>query len=164
MAMSGGYLFTDAPGEWFQKWAVNRDTADGEGARWVAEHADMFLLIADREALSGPNMGSARGSLQLLARRLAAERATRPVSLVWTKSDVAVAPEMETAVRDAVFGPIPNALEFSVSIARRAEDGSKKGEGLLELLDWALAVRRERVSLPPMRASSPDLFFMFGAT
>ena len=51
-----GYLFTDAPGEWFPKWAVNRDAVDGEGARWVGEHADMFLLIAHREALSGSNI------------------------------------------------------------------------------------------------------------
>lgn len=157
-----GYLFADAPGEWFQKWAVNRDAVDGEGARWVAEHADLFLLIADREALSGPNMGSARGSLQLLARRLAAERAGRPVALVWTKSDVAIAPEMEKAVRDAAFGSMPDVVEFSVSIASDT-DASDKGQGLLELLDWTLGIRRQRVSLPPVSAISSDPLFIFGA-
>lgn len=158
-----GYTFTDAPGEWFQKWAVNRDAVDGEGARWVAEHADLFLLIADREALSGPNMGSARGSLQVLARRLAAERAGRPVALVWTKSDVTVAAEMEKAVRDAVLGPMPDAREFSVSVAPGADDASDTGQGLLELLDWTLGVRRERVALPPVKAASSDPLFLFGA-
>ena len=158
-----GYLFTDAPGEWFQKWAVNRDAVDGEGARWVAAHADLFLLIADQEALSGPNMGSARGSLQLLAHRLAAEREGRPVALVWTKADVTVAPEMEMAVRDAVLGPMPDAREFSLSIAPRAGDASDKGCGLLELLDWTLGVRRGRVSLPSAKATSSDPLFMFGA-
>jgi hypothetical protein len=158
-----GYLFTDAPGEWFQKWAVNRGALDGEGARWVAEHADVFLLIADREALSGPNMGSARGSLQLLARRLAAERTARKVALVWTKSDVSVAPEMETAVHEAVFGPMPDAMEFSVSIVPSPGETSDKGQGLIELLDWTLDVRRERLSLPPAMATSADPLFMFGA-
>jgi Double-GTPase 2 len=158
-----GYLFTDAPGEWFQKWAVNRDALDGEGARWMAEHADVFLLIADREALSGPNMGSARGSLQLLARRLAAERAARKVALVWTKSDVSVAPEMEKAVREAVLGLMPGAVEFSVSILPSAEGAPDKGRGLIELLDWTLDVRRERLSLPPVTAPSADPLFMFGA-
>ena len=158
-----GYTFTDAPGEWFQKWAVNREAAEGEGARWVSEHADLFLLIADREALSGPSMGSARGSLQILARRLAAERAGRPVALVWTKSDVAVAPEMEKAVRDAVLGPMPDAREFSVSIAAGADDASDTGQGLLELLNWTLKIQRARVSLPPAKASSSDPLFMFGA-
>lgn len=157
------YLFTDAPGEWFQKWAVNRDALEGEGARWVAEHADVFLLIADREALSSSNMGSARGSLQLLARRLAAERAARAVALVWTKSDVSVAPEMEKTVREAVLGIMPDAVEFSVSIAAKARTAPDKGRGLIELLDWTLDVRRERVSLPPITATSADPLFMFGA-
>lgn len=156
------YLFADAPGEWFQKWAVNRDAVDGEGARWVAEHADVFLLTADCEALSGSNMGSARGSLQLLARRVAAERAAHPVALVWTKSDVPVAPEMEKAVREAVLGLMPDAGEFSVSIMPGAEGAPDKGRGLVELLDWTLDVRRERVSLPPVTATSADPLFMFG--
>jgi len=157
------YLFTDAPGEWFQKWAVNRDTLEGEGARWVAEHADVFLLIADREALSGPNMGSARGSLQLLARRLASERAARKVALVWTKSDVSVTPETETAVREVVLGLMPDAVEFSVSIVPSVEGEPDRGLGLIELLDWTLDVRCERLSLPPVIATSADPLFMFGA-
>lgn len=156
------YLFTDAPGEWFQKWAVNRDAVDGEGARWVAEHADAFLVIADRDALAGPNMGSARGSLQLIARRLAAERAGRKVALVWTKSDVVVTAEMEKAVRAAVLGPMPDAAEFSVSIEPDDEGTSDKGQGLIELLDWTLGVRRKRVSMPPVTATSADPLFMFG--
>lgn len=158
-----GYTFTDAPGEWFQKWAVNREAVDGEGARWVAEHADLFLLIADREALSGPNMGSARGSLQLLARRLASERAGRPVALVWTKSDVAVAPEMERAIRDAVLGAMPDAREFSVSIAPSDDETADEGQGLLQLLNWTLETRRERIVLQPVQASISDPLFLFGA-
>jgi hypothetical protein len=160
---SGGptrdYLFADAPGEWFRKWAVNRDAVDGEGARWVSEHADAFLLIADREALSGPNMGTARGSLQLLAGRLAAERAARPVALVWTKADVPVAPEMEKAVREAVRRSMPDAVEFSVSIVSNAQTNHDP----VGLLKWALNLRRKALSLPLVRASSSDPLFMFGA-
>jgi hypothetical protein len=141
---------------------MNRDSLEGEGARWVAEHADIFLLIADREALSGSNMGSARGSLQLLARRLAAERAARKIALVWTKSDVSVAPEVETAVREAVLGLMPDAVEFSVSILQSVEGEPDKGQGLIELLDWALDVRRERLSLPPVIPTIADPLFMFG--
>ena len=67
------YVMTDAPGEWFRKWAVKRETPGAEGARWAAEHADAFLLVADREALAGPEKGAARSGIQLLARRLAGE-------------------------------------------------------------------------------------------
>jgi hypothetical protein len=156
------FLFTDAPGEWFQRWAINRDAPDGAGARWVADRADVLLLVADREALSGESMGAARGSLQLLAQRLAAERRGRPIALVWTKADVPIAPEMEKAIREAVFGPMPDAKEFSVSIVSLEEDASGAGIGLLELLDWTLSVRRARVKLPHSPRGSTDPLFMFG--
>ncbi len=155
------YLFTDAPGEWFKKWSMNRDAPDAEGARWVATHADMFLLIADRQALAGENKGSARSALQVLARRLAAECSDRPVALVWTKADVPIAPEIETAVRDSVLKLMPDALEFFVSISGPGDD-ENNGQGLLELLNWALEIRRARLSLPPPQAASTDLLFMFG--
>ncbi|MFJ3483841.1 hypothetical protein ACIPL1_10745 [Pseudomonas sp. NPDC090202] len=155
------YLFTDAPGEWFTKWSINRDAPDAEGARWVALHADMFLLIADRQALAGENRGSARSALQVLARRLAAERANRPVALVWTKADVSIAPEIEAAVRDSVLKLMPDAHEFFVSISDPSDDESN-GHGLLDLLNWSLEIRRARLSLPSPQAASSDLLFMFG--
>lgn len=156
------YLFADAPGEWFQKWAVNSDSVDGEGARWVAQHADIFLLIADCEALASTHIGSARGALQLLARRLSAERGTRPVALVWTKSDVEIAPAIEQTVKEAVFGLMPDALEFSVSVTPGEDDESNTGRGLLDLFEWTLSARRQRISLPPVTTTATDPLFLFG--
>lgn len=160
-ARSTDYLLTDAPGEWFQKWAVNRDSAEGAGARWIADHADVLLLVADREALSGENMGSARGSLQLLARRLTAERRARPVALVWTKSDIDIASQMEHSIREAVLGPMPDAAEFSVSIVSSGPSKKEVGLGLIELLDWILKVRRPRVELPSPSVARNDPLFMY---
>lgn len=160
--VSRGYMFADAPGEWFQKWAANRDSADGAGARWVAEHADLFLLVADCEALAGPSKGSARGAFVRLVERLASEKGRRPVALVWTKSDVKVAPEMEEVVRQAVFSSIPDAVEFAVSTVVDDGDTLGKGKGFLELLDWTLQVRRGRVVLPSVDTTSADPLFMFG--
>lgn len=158
-----GYLLADAPGEWFQKWAVHRDAPEAEGARWVAEHADIFFLVADREALAGPNRGTARGAFQVLARRLAAERRGRPVALVWTKADVDIAPEIEAAVRSTVMEVMPNAAEFRVSIVSGSDGPSDIGRGLVELLDWTLAARRASVTLPPPPSGSTDPLFVFGA-
>lgn len=126
-ARSTDYLLADAPGEWFQKWAVNRDSAEGAGARWIVQRADILLLVADREALSGEDMGSARGSLQLLARRLAAERRACPIALVWTKSDIEITSQMEHSIREAVLGPMPDAAEFSVSVASSSPDKREVG-------------------------------------
>ena len=140
------YLVTDAPGEWFQKWAVRTDAADGEGARWAAEHADAFILIADRDALAGPEKGAARTGIQLLARRLAGEVRGRPVAFVWTKCDVAISEEIEDAVREAVLRVLPTALEFSVSVMRGG-DGTEDADGLLAILQWIVSLRRPGVRL-----------------
>lgn len=155
------FLFTDAPGEWFQRWAVNREAAEASGGRWVAEHADIFLFVADNEALSGPSMGSARGDLQLLANRLGAERGDRPVALVWSKGDIEIAPSMATTVRESVKRSVPDVQEFTVSVL---DDGksTNTGRGFLELLSWAIGSARRRTSLNPVQEATSDPFFAFG--
>lgn len=155
------YLMTDAPGEWFKDWAINRDAPTAEGARWMGDRADILLLVADREALSGERMGAARGALQLLAQRVAAERRGRPVALVWTKSDVAISPEMEAAVREAVFKAMPDAAEFSTSIVSQRKD-EHTGDGLVGILAWILNYRRPSAVLPSPAAKGDDLLFLFG--
>lgn len=151
-------LFTDAPGEWFQKWAINRDSAESEGGRWVAEYADAFIVIADRDALSGPNLGPARGTFDVIANRLAAERGGRNVALVWTKSDFRVTPEVETAVRQSVKRRIPDSAEYSVSIM---SSGDSDGTSFLAVLDWALGVKHlTPVLLDPESENSDPLFIV----
>lgn len=158
------FLMTDAPGEWFQKWAVNRDAPEAAGAKWIADRADVFLFVADREALSGDSMGSARNAIQLLARRVAAERRGRPLSLVWTKSDVAISPEMESAVRTAVMNSMPDAVEFSVSIISPPGPAEAAESGLLELLAWTLSVRRALGHLSVPSQTTADPLFLYGAS
>jgi hypothetical protein len=153
------FLLADAPGEWFQRWAINREAVEAAGARWVAEHADIFLLFADREALAGEDKGSARGAFQLLARRLAAELLDRPLALVWSKVDVTITTEIEEAVRGTAAHLLPNLREFSISVISGDEAIAK----LLQLLDWTLTVQRAPVFAPaPPQISTSDPFFAFG--
>ena len=156
------YVMTDAPGEWFRKWALNREAQEAEGARWAAEHADAFLLVADREALAGRERGVARTGIQLLARRLAGDLRDRPVALVWTKSDTSVPEDVENAVRSTVLKAIPSATELAVSI-KSDPAGTDTGQGLLDLLRWVLNVRRPTVRLPEPASDNLDPLFMFGA-
>jgi len=158
------FLFTDAPGEWFQKWALNADSSEGEGARWVSDHADAFIVVADREALSGEAMGAARSSLQLVAKRLGSEYRGRPIALVWTKADVDIAPAMEEAVRKAVLQAMPDAVEHSVSVvADLGQNGEPNtGTGLVELLRWAVEAQRATVDLPNPDIVSEDPLFLYG--
>ena len=153
---------TDAPGEWFRTWALNRDAAPAEGARWAAEHADALLLIADRGALAGPDRGAARTDVQLLARRLAAELRERPVALVWTKSDITVDDYTEQAVRNTVLRSLPSAAEFRVSVAP-TPDTHALNPGLADLLAWVLNTERPTMPLPEPTAGALDQLLMTGA-
>ena len=155
------YLMTDAPGEWFRSWAVNSEAPSAEGARWAAEHADAFVLVADREALAGPERGAARTDILVLARRLAHELRDRPVALVWSKADVPIPEETENAVRTAVRRVIPCAVEFAVSVVP-SSDGNGDADGLLSLLRWFVNVQRPCARLPALARGNSDPFFMFG--
>lgn len=152
-------VFADAPGEWFQTWAVNQQDADAGGARWIAQHADVTLLIADREALAGPAMGSARNDFQLLAQRAVAESRGRPLALVWTKGDVAVAPAMEARIRQSVVSGSSGVPEFTVSVYSR--DEVDPAEGFRELFSWILATKRAGVELPATDVVGQDPLFRF---
>lgn len=152
-------LFADAPGEWFQKWAVNEQAVDAEGARWIARHADVTLLIADRQALAGPKMGAARNDFQLLAQRAVTEARGRRLALVWTKGDVDVAPAMEAQIRKAVASASSSVPEFTVSVSPRGEVDA--AEGFRELFSWIICTKRTGVDLPTTEASGHDSFYRF---
>ncbi|OAT68668.1 hypothetical protein AWB85_24175 [Mycobacteroides immunogenum] len=81
-------LYTDAPGEWFTQWA--EEPSEAEGAQWVANHADAFVLLADSDALSGPHRGVARAEYESLAIQLATTAQKRVVVPVLAKADIPV--------------------------------------------------------------------------
>jgi hypothetical protein len=152
------FLFADAPGEWFKKWSVNQQSEEAEGARWISKHADVVLLIADREALAGSRKGAARNDFQLLAQRVISEMHGRPMALVWTKGDIEVAPAMEAAIRKAVVSFPSDLPEFTLSI-KDAEAQSK--QCFHELFDWILAFKRSGVVLPETAPVNHDPLFRF---
>ncbi|OCR25455.1 hypothetical protein AFK24_07980 [Pseudomonas syringae] len=154
------FLFADAPGEWFQKWAINEQAADADGARWIARHADVTLLIADRQALAGPKMGTARNDFQLLAQRAVAESRGRRLALVWTKGDVDVAEAMEAQIRKAVASHSSSVPEFVVSVS--ASGKADAAEGFREVFDWVLRTKRAGVDLPMTEVIGHDPLFRFG--
>ncbi|WP_175696935.1 TRAFAC clade GTPase domain-containing protein [Burkholderia ambifaria] len=124
-------LLTDAPGEWFTAWAVNEGGPQAEGARWVAEHSDCFLLVADCQRLSGEQRGIARKGLLQLIERLSNHAKGRPVTLVWTKSEFSVPDGIRSAIQNGLSENIPGAIERSATI--------KDPETLAEVVDDLVA-------------------------
>jgi hypothetical protein len=134
-------LFADAPGEWFSRWAVRRDAEDTAGALWLSETSDVLIIVADSDALAGPRLGVARTNLVALLRRVGAERRGRPVALVWTKCDVKVDDQMRQAVTQAADLALGSYCTFSVSVhSAPGQEPHNRGQGLIELFEWALSV------------------------
>ena len=126
--------FTDVPGEWFEEWAY--ESAEAPGAEWIAERADLFVLLSDTEALQGPERGRARSDYQVLARRVSSVAGEREVLPIRAKSDLGSAPDAISSAVDntnlSLFGtiaapmsviadpPISNPLSPLDDVIRRA--------------------------------------------
>ena len=110
-------LLTDAPGEWFTRWAIKEDAPDAEGARWLVHNADAFLVFADcnRLATNNPKRGTARNELRQLLERLSNHVGSRPMALVWAKDDIEPNAEIRGAIQQTLAKQIPHALEISSS-------------------------------------------------
>ncbi|HCM9213453.1 TPA: hypothetical protein N5L24_003691 [Enterobacter roggenkampii] len=154
------YLFADAPGEWFGKWALNSDSPDAEGARWLATNADIFLLIVDREALLGKNRGLARAELRRLTQRLAGEYRYRPVALVWTKGDIPEDEAMESGIREGIISALSIGKEFKVQVVLNANVQSTPEDPLLQLLSWIMEQPFVKGALPSIEQNTTDPFFI----
>lgn len=109
-------LLTDAPGEWFTRWAVKEDATDAEGARWVVDSADAFLVAADCERLSGEGRAAARRELRQLIERLGNHAGSRPTALVWTKREHIVPDGIRGSIQEALATNLPHAVELTSSV------------------------------------------------
>jgi hypothetical protein len=110
-------LFTDAPGEWFTRWAVQEDASDAQGALWVSHKSDAFLVFADCQRLAGSGRGSARNDLRQLIERLGKHVRHRPTIFVWAKNDCQVGDGIKNAIRRTLYEYIPHAVEVNTTTA-----------------------------------------------
>ena len=156
-------IAADAPGEWFADWTSNKMSAQAEGARWLADCSDVFLIAADSHALAGPQRGQARGATIDLLRRVGSEVQGRPAALVWTKSDIAIPADIQSAVRAAAKRSLGNHAEFSVSMHPTAgAQNQNQGLGILELLKWIMEAKPSRFAVPLEAEPERALLNRFG--
>jgi hypothetical protein len=152
-------IFTDAPGEWFGHWIMNKMDANAAGAQWVHEFADAFLLFADCEMLSGTQLGKARQQIKLVADRLKNNLKNRPLGLVWSKSDINLDEEVKKQISNHIQNsPVPNYQEFETSA--RNETNADLQLNILESINWILnSLSGETNKLPQIERFAPtDLF------
>jgi hypothetical protein len=156
-------LVTDPPGEWFSQWANNVSAEGAEGARWIDARADRFLFLVDREALSTAERGKERDKLRDLARRLSSGLRGRPVTVVWTKSDIEIPSTIELDLRDCFKGEFPGHAEFHVRMRFGNEERSQVEQPCLELMTWIFAPPKKSIDelTPVLRYDSTDLFVAY---
>jgi Double-GTPase 2 len=154
-------FFVDAPGEWFRLWAVNSEDPEAEGARWISEHADAFVVIADSDGLAGPDRGAARNILLQLLQRIGHELRGRPVAMVWSKSDVEVSPAIREVVLQSAKLHLGSPAGFSLSVKPRVEGGEITTE-FMELLAWSVQARSDSVAIVRPPTLGGDAFMAYG--
>lgn len=156
-------LLTDAPGELFTRWAVDKTATELDSARWIARHADAFLFLIDSKSLAGPRRGEARTNTLALAERLGSEIGRRPVAVVWAKSDVEVKESIKTALVNSFDRVFSLHREFYISVEGKGGTTKVTEHSFLELLSWSLTTPRnaqeDRLVLPPQ--GTDDAMFAY---
>ena len=150
-------LFTDLPGEWFREWAFDRDAVPG--ANWIAEQADVLMLLSDSNALSGEARGTARAQYNALAARVAEEADDSPVLPVRAKADLPLSNAMEKGLSEM------ETRMFGRPAARMSVYGlNSHSDSCLDPIDVAIDMATSPVMVrPPIRAETGDPFLDFSA-
>lgn len=131
-------LFTDAPGEWFTDWAVD-EKISAKGAKWINDYADAFILFSDCEAFK-ESIGNARRELKAISGRLAKYNNSRPLALVWSKSDIEVSIELKKTINGRIEKEFPENRIFDISVKPNGND--KQLENILSVIEWLLTSKQ----------------------
>ena len=157
-------LLTDASGEWFREWTVEPEGSAAEGARWIVEKADAFLLFVDCARLSGEprTVAAPFASTLRLAERLRDHASGRRVGIVWSKADRAPLPDIRRRLQEQFARFFPDHASFEVTVDALRDPTSNRLMHYVEAVDWVAQPRPEGISLPDVTTDSEDLFFQIG--
>lgn len=158
------YLFTDPPGEWFERWADNEDDPFTEGARWMARRATAIAIFADSDALAGPQRGVERLRLSSLMLRISSSTCRQPVALVWAKADISVKDVIKDRIEREFNEYFQGRQTQIFRIAAVPKDNSskmKRGQGVLDVVKWLMdsALRREAINM--FSVENDDSFLLY---
>jgi hypothetical protein len=109
-------FLTDAPGEWFTRWAIDVDSREAKGAKWTAEQSDAYLIFADCEKLCGEDRSTARRELRTIIERLGEVIGGKPAILIWAKSEHQPPDGIKKAIQRALADNVPHAVELDVTV------------------------------------------------
>jgi len=125
--------------------------------------ADRFLFLVDREALSTAERGKERDKLRDLARRLSSGLRGRPVTIVWTKSDIKIPSTIEQDLRACFQDEFPGHAEFHIRMRFGDEERSQVEQPCLDLMKWIFASTQKPIDefTPVLHYDFSDLFLTY---
>ena len=151
-------LLTDVSGEWFHEWTFDRESVPG--ATWIAQEADVFVLLSDCDALGGQSRGQARSRYEALCARVEEAAAGRPVLPVRAKADRPVPENLLKSLAEMETRRFGRAAVPMSIYEVDGEDSPKLGP-----LDSAIEMATAPVVVPPTpeREAIDDPFLDFRA-
>jgi hypothetical protein len=143
-------LFSDASGEVFSWWSINRDDENAASARWIYANSNAFMLFIDCEALYNQK-NLAKREIMRIAKQLSHDLKGRPVMIVWSKADRKgeVLPELIDSVQKELKNIFTDYHEIEISNFLVPGPDELVQVNNLAAIDWLFG----RVMLP----SNPDL-------
>jgi hypothetical protein len=157
-------LLTDASGEWFREWTVDAEASAAEGARWIVDQADAFLLVVDCARLSGEprTVAAPFASTVRLAERLRDHAGGRRIGVVWAKADQTPLPEIRRRLEEQFARFFPDHASFEVTVDAVRDPTTDRLVQYLEAVDWVAEPRAGGLLLPELAANEEDLFLRIG--
>jgi hypothetical protein len=133
-------LFSDASGEAFSWWALKREDANAEAARWIYKHSHGFILFVDCENLiTGKN--AAKTKIIDIAQMLRHDLKNRPVITVWSKADKkqSIPKQIQESLKEELASMFANYTELDISNFPSDEPDPIVHENNLKVVDWILS-------------------------
>lgn len=154
------WIFTDAPGEWFKRWALEENAPDAAGAIWVATHSNVFVLMIDCEALSGEDRGTVRGDYKNIIDRLSQVQRARPTGVVWSKMDELAGEEKRTVLKQHLAKKLTNYTEFEISVKKDGQQHLPTLSELERLFEWFASPGEANYNFPVQPSLSSEDFLL----
>ena len=141
-------IFTDAPGEWFDYWRNSVNSENAKGAKWIHDNSDAFLLFADCEMLIGSKRGLAKQQITSVADRLFENIGSRPVGLIWAKSDIEVPNSTKEQILQLIDqNPNIHFGQFHTSI-QEGKDGVFH-QNICDSINWIIEKLKSNINIIP---------------
>jgi len=157
-------LISDASGEGFTAWAINRDAPNAINARAIYQTSCGFILFIDCKDLI-ERKGTARAEIIAMAEMLQHGLDGRPIIAVWSKADekVDVNPIIVTALSNELIEMFTNFKQIDISNFPSDNPDALVHQNNLKVVDWLLE-KIQNQKWPDnasIRPTSKDIFLNY---